>query len=94
MQKALNQAQKDLVKNERFLAIGELSSRLSHDIRNPLAVIQLAVDLWKKNHKEMTEKELKSIDMISNANAKIKYLIENVLNFVRSQEPRYEKSSL
>jgi len=94
MQKSLNQAQKDLIKNERFLAIGELSSRLSHDIRNPLAVIQLAVDLWKKNHKEMTEKELKSIEMIDNANSRIKYLIENVLNFVRSQEPKYEMVSI
>lgn len=94
MQKSLNEAQNNLVKNERFSAIGELSARLAHDIRNPIAVIKLAIELWKKSHQDMTEKELKSVEMIDKATSKVKYMIENVLDFVRSREPRYEEASL
>ncbi len=94
MQKNLAEAQKNLVKNERFSAIGELSSRLAHDIRNPLSVIKTAVNVMRQTSKILDEKELKKLDMIDNAASKIKYLVENVLDFVRSQDPKYEMVSL
>ena len=94
MQISLKQAQNNLIKNERFSAIGELSSRLAHDIRNPISVIKLAIELWKKSHQDMTEKELQSVEMIDKASSKIKYMIENVLDFVRSRAPKYEEASL
>jgi signal transduction histidine kinase len=94
MQISLKQAQNNLIKNERFSAIGELSSRLAHDIRNPISIIKTAVSLWKQTHKDMSEKDLENLEMIDNATSKIKYLVENVLDFVRSREPKYEEVSL
>ena len=94
MQISLKQAQNNLIKNERFSAIGELSSRLAHDIRNPISIIKTAVSLWKQTHKDMSEKDLENLKMIDNATSKIKYLVENVLDFVRSREPKYEEVSL
>jgi signal transduction histidine kinase len=94
MQISLKQAQNNLIKNERFSAIGELSSRLAHDIRNPISIIKTAVSLWKQTHKDMSEKDLETLEMIDNATSKIKYLVENVLDFVRSREPKYEEVSL
>ncbi len=83
-----------LIKNERFSAIGELSSRLAHDIRNPISVIKTAVILMKQTHRDLDEKELKTLEMVDKAASKIKYLVENVLDFVRSQEPKYAEVSL
>ena len=94
MQKNLAEAQKNLITTERFSAIGELSSRLAHDIRNPLSVIKTALTLLRQTNNILGEKEIKKLDMIDNASSKIKYLIENVLDFVRSQEPKYELVSL
>jgi K+-sensing histidine kinase KdpD len=60
---------------------------LAHDIRNPISIIKTAVSLWKQTHKDMSEKDLETLEMIDNATSKIKYLVENVLDFVRSREP-------
>ena len=64
-----------LLKAERLSAIGELSGRLAHDLRNPLSVMKMSTDLIKKNSKDskvsddVTQKRLdlirKSIDRIS-----------------------------
>ncbi len=94
LEQRLASAKRDLLKQERFSAIGELSSRVSHDIRNPLSVIQSTVILWKQIHKDIDKEDLKKLDMIDRAASKIKYLTENLLDFVRSQEPQYQDVSV
>ena len=39
---------RDRLKAERLSAIGELSGRLAHDLRNPLSVMKMSTDLIKK----------------------------------------------
>ncbi|MFZ8908313.1 MAG: ATP-binding protein [Nitrosopumilaceae archaeon] len=94
MQESIKDAQLKLLKNERFSAIGELSSRLAHDIRNPLSIISMGVGWWGQTHKSMDEKELKTLDMIDRATSKIKYMVENVLDYVRAKDPEYQETSL
>ncbi|MBI5859926.1 MAG: GHKL domain-containing protein [Nitrosarchaeum sp.] len=38
-----------ILKAERLSAIGELSGRLAHDLRNPLSVIKMSIDLIKQH---------------------------------------------
>ena len=94
MQESIKDAQLKLVANERFSAIGELSSRLAHDIRNPLSIISMGVGWWNQSHKSMNEKEIKTLDMIDRATSKIKYMVENVLDYVRAKDPEYHVTSL
>jgi len=42
-----------LLKAERLSAIGELSGRLAHDLRNPLSVMKMSTDLIKKIQKTL-----------------------------------------
>src|SRR3989338_4211276 len=39
----------DILKAERLSAIGELSGRLAHDLRNPLSVMKMSIDLIEKS---------------------------------------------
>ena len=38
----------EVLKSERLSAIGELSGRLAHDLRNPLSVMKMSVDMIKQ----------------------------------------------
>jgi PAS domain S-box-containing protein len=51
-------------KAKRLMAIGELSSRLSHDIRNPLSVIHNVTELLRPRYPNKDEKELSLIETI------------------------------
>ncbi|MBA4718200.1 MAG: hypothetical protein HRO68_03510 [Nitrosopumilus sp.] len=44
----LEYVSKELVKAERLSTIGELSGRFSHELRNPLAIIQVSIENLKR----------------------------------------------
>jgi PAS domain S-box-containing protein len=81
-------------KTKRLITIGELSSRLSHDIRSPLTVIHNAAELLIMRKENMSEKELSLINMIDASALRISYQIEDVLNFVRSTDIKKESNSI
>ncbi|MGY5144646.1 MAG: histidine kinase dimerization/phospho-acceptor domain-containing protein [Candidatus Nitrosopumilus sp. bin_32a] len=68
-----------IIKDEKLKAIGELSSRFAHDIRNPLTVIQTSVDILKSKYPEMFEKETLKFDAINTAINRIEHQIHDVL---------------
>ncbi|MBI5378066.1 MAG: HAMP domain-containing histidine kinase, partial [Thaumarchaeota archaeon] len=79
---------------ERFSAIGELSSRLAHDLRNPLSIIKAEVDIFKFKNKNSDEKTLQSCQRVENAVAKISYQINTILDFVRTKPLHLDKNSI
>ncbi|MGI0007329.1 MAG: ATP-binding protein [Nitrosotalea sp.] len=81
-------------KAKRLMTIGELSSRLSHDIRNPLSVIHNVTELLRLRYPNKDEKELSLIDTIDKSALRISYQIEDVLNFVRSTDIKKEFCSI
>ncbi len=84
-----------LIKNEKLSSIGTLSSRLSHDIRNPLTVIKTRFDLIKIQKKDqLTQKDLKDFEDISNAIERISHQINNVLDFVGGKKLTTSRHSL
>nr|AIF12633.1 histidine kinase [uncultured marine thaumarchaeote KM3_56_F06] len=84
----------ETLREEKFFTIGELASRLAHDIRNPLTIIKTSIDLIKINNKNLTEKDLEKISKINNAIYRISSQVENVLDFVRGKPLNLEKHSL
>jgi len=70
--------------NEHLLTIGELSARLSHDIRNPLGVIRMAIENMRdtKNKPEGFEA---SINRCDRAIDRITHQIDDVMDFVRQK---------
>jgi len=88
-EKILSQ-QSDLIKAERFSAIGELSARIAHDIRNPLAVIQGSLEIFGhvKDNPEKFDKVLKRTGDSVN---RITHQIDEVMDFVRNSKLHIEK---
>jgi len=73
-----------LIESERLAAIGELSSRLAHDLKNPLSVLKIFTDLLR--HKTQGESDPAFVRKMDAANAAIfrmTHQIDNVLDFVR-----------
>lgn len=83
----------DLLKSEKLSAIGQLASRLAHDIRNPLSVIKNTVEIAKKN-KALDEKTISQLDRIDRATSKINYQISDTLDFVRTTPLQIKENSI
>jgi len=80
---------------ERLSAIGELSARVAHDLRNPLGIIKNAVELIELSSNDETDEKLKKrINMIKKATERMSRQITDVLDFVRTRPLQLEKKSL
>ena len=80
------------LKTEKLATVGELSSRLAHDMRNPLSYINMSTQLLKSKitDKENTEK----LDVIEKGIARMSHQINDVMDFVRSKEPELKSWNL
>ena len=88
----LEKTTENLVKAERFSAIGTLASRLAHDLRNPLGIIMTSNSMIKK--KSTDEQILKNTEFISRSVNRMEHQINNVLDFVRVHPIKIEESSI
>jgi signal transduction histidine kinase len=77
----------ELLKSERLSAIGELSSRLAHDLRNPLSVMKMSIDMLyhTSSDKKISDPEVtKRIDLIDKSINRISHQVDDVLGYVRN----------
>jgi len=80
------------LKVSRFTTLGELTARLTHDMKNPLSSIFNRIDLIK-----MTTKEEKTIDhcnKIKHSLDQILHQINDVTDFVRINPTKFQKNNL
>ena len=85
---------RELIKSEKMASVGQLSSRLVHDLRNPLTVVKSTVELLKLGNKKMDQKTGEKFERIERAFKKISYQIEDVLDFVRQSELHLKRQSI
>jgi len=71
-----------LIKAERFSAIGELSARIAHDIRNPLGVIRTSLENIKIKSDD-PEYINKTITKCDSAITRITHQINEVMDFLK-----------
>jgi two-component system sensor histidine kinase HydH len=91
----LSHFQSELFKAARFSAIGEMSARLAHDMRNPLAIIKNTVELVKLKHSSSISEELLQLfGSIDDASSRLAFQLDEVLNFVRVSPLNCTKCSL
>lgn len=91
--------QEMVVENEqklnRLTHIGELTSRITHDMRNPLTVIINYSMMIRKNSKnKLDKKSLDQLSLIETEARKIYHLVEDVLNYVKMPPLKLETHSL
>ncbi len=82
----LQKATGDLVKAERLGAIGQMASIISHEIRNPLAVISNATRLIKTLEHPTDQKILKQFGIIEAEIRQANSIINEVLGYARTRE--------
>jgi signal transduction histidine kinase len=98
--KKLIQTEKDLaeekvkVRNERLTAIGELSARMAHDMRNPLALLKTTSDVLKRKFGGQDEKIDKLFLNMDDGINRISHQIMDVLEYVRITPMNLTKTSL
>ncbi|WP_179369450.1 histidine kinase dimerization/phospho-acceptor domain-containing protein [Candidatus Nitrosotenuis sp. DW1] len=84
-----------LVNAEKMSAIGDLASRLAHDMKNPLTVIRGSIQVIKKtNQDKMDDFSLKRIKVIEDSIFRMAHQIDNVLNYVKMTQLEITQNSL
>ncbi len=84
--KELKATTQELVKAERLAAIGQMASIISHEIRNPLAVISNATRLIKTLVKPTEQKLTKQFSIIEDEIRQANSIISEVLGYARTRE--------
>lgn len=83
----LKSAQEELIKKERLAAMGQMASVVSHEIRNPLAVINNSIYFIKtKLGQNIDPKILKHINIIESEIRQANGIIDEILSFARTRE--------
>lgn len=74
-----------IIRQEKLSSIGELASRLAHDIRNPLTVIKGTLDFIKQQNKNMSPEDIERFKRVDTAMYRITHQIDNVLDFIKGK---------
>jgi len=84
----------ELVKSERLATIGTMASRIAHDLKNPLTIIQTYSDmLTPEIISKLDYKDKEKWFRIQNSILDMNKIIEDVLDFARTTEIKKKKSS-
>jgi signal transduction histidine kinase len=83
-----------LIQSERLTTIGELASRLAHDLRNPLSVVKATVQLIKHTNKDLDDLTTKRIELIESSIFSMTHQINGVLDYLKSTPLKKKPSSL
>lgn len=86
-----------VLKAERLSAIGELSGRLAHDLRNPLSVMKMSIDLIKQHPADAKISDdviTKRLNLIEKSIDRISHQIDDVLDYVRNSPLKLSAISL
>ncbi len=86
-----------VLKAERLSAIGELSGRLAHDLRNPLSVMKMSIDLIKQHPADAKISDsiiTKRLDLIEKSIDRISHQVDDVLGYVRNSPLKLSITSL
>ncbi|MBM3904477.1 MAG: HAMP domain-containing histidine kinase [Thaumarchaeota archaeon] len=82
-------------RSNKFTVVGEMSSKMVHDIKNPLTVIKAQVDLLKLRYsKEEDSTLLNSLGRMEQAVNGITNHINDILNFIRETPSTFENNSI
>ncbi len=80
-------------RNKRLAAVGEMSARIAHELRNPLGSIELFASLLKKGLTAEPEKQSWA-DHIHTAVSAMDYALTNMLFFTGKSTPHFVKTDL
>ncbi len=84
----------ELMKSEKLAIIGELASRMAHDLRNPLSTIKNTIELMESKPKLKIEEKLQYYGKLRRAMNRMSHQVDDVLDFVRTSELKLQPYSV
>ena len=94
MVEQLLQMQEKLLTSERLATLGQFSGSISHELRNPLGVIDSSVYYLKTKLKDTDGKVQEHLDRIKSSAGSATAIIESLLNLTRMKEPQLARLDL
>ena len=95
LQEEVKQKTEDLLKVERLSAIGQLSARIAHDLRNPLTVIQNSSRILKARlDGELDVKAQQQWERLDRAIYRMTHQLEDVMDYVRMPQLKKKDYSI
>lgn len=73
-----------LSKSEKLAVIGELASRMAHDLRNPLSTIKNVIEVIETKPRMKIEEKLHYYGKLRRAIERMSHQVDDVLEFVRT----------
>lgn len=87
--------QSEQLKNERLATVGQLTSRIAHDLRNPLSSIKNTVEIMEiEFEKKLNENMKENLERLKRGISRLSHDVEDVLDFVKVVPLKIEKTSL
>jgi signal transduction histidine kinase/HAMP domain-containing protein len=83
----LKETQEELIRKERLAILGQFSGNISHELRNPLGVIDSSIYYLQMRLNEKDEKVHQHLDRINYSVRNATSIIENLLNLTRMNKP-------
>jgi two-component system sensor histidine kinase HydH len=81
----------NVLKKDKLHTIGEMSSRLAHDLQNPLSIIKNTLEIIKLKQPHLDEKTKEGYERIERAATRMSQQIRDVLDYVRTSNLLMEK---
>ncbi len=98
---SLRKTQKDLVRMEKIATLGQIASTVNHEIKTPLNVLYMNLQLLNKEIKKCNveeavqkEKMLNMTSLINNEIVRINGIIEEFVKYARFPAPDFSSNSL
>ena len=90
LEEELDETKRELLSSEKMATVGKITAKVSHDLRNPLAVISLCLYILKDKVKD--DEAIVYLDRIENSYNRMDRLCEELYDFER--EMSLEKNAL
>ena len=81
MQQKLKHAQDELIRKERLSVVGQMASAVVHDLRNPMSIIGMSVDLLQRIGGGQNDQILKSYERIRFTLDRMNRMMQDLLDF-------------
>ena len=86
MADSLSQQKEELIKNEKISALGHVTSRLAHNLKNPLSVIKAATSIIESTSPDSVDKKTQErLNLIKTSIENMLNQIEDILDFVKQK---------
>ncbi len=83
-----------LSKSEKLAVIGELASRMAHDLRNPLSTIKNVIEVIETKPRMKIEEKLHYYGKLRRAIERMSHQVDDVLEFVRTTDLHLQTHSI